>query len=80
MVFLIGKGDVEKVTKVDVGKVLESINKDSIVVSMGDHGCLVGSSIAIDIIGYKTWNDSNNDTKKLIIEKINRIKLAEKLM
>ncbi len=67
-------------TKVDVVKVLESINKDAVVISMGDHGCLVGSSIAIDIIGYKVWNDSNNDIKKLTIEKINQIKLAEKLM
>lgn len=66
--------------KLNLGFLLEKINRDSVMMSMGDHGHLVGISIAIDILGNEVWNDLNKDEKGTIISKINRVKLEEKLM
>ena len=66
--------------KLNLGFLLEKINKDSIMKSMGDHGNFVGVSIAVDILGFEVWNDLNKDEKDTVISKVNRIKLEEKLM
>lgn len=66
--------------KFNIGFLLEKINKDSVIISMGDHGRLVGMSIAVDILGDEVWYDLNQDEKNTIVSKVNRIKLAEKLM
>lgn len=66
--------------KINLGFLLEKINKDSVIISMGDHGYLVGISIAVDILGHKVWHDLNQDEKDTIISKINKIKLKEKMM
>jgi len=66
--------------KLNLGFLLGKINKDSVIVSMGDHGRLVGISIAVDILGNEVWNDLNKDERDIIVSKINRVKLEEKLM
>lgn len=66
--------------KINLGFLLEKINVDSVFMSMGDHGYLVGISIASDILGNDVWNDLNKDEKVTVVAKVNKIKLEEKLM
>ncbi len=65
-------------TQANLGFLLEKINKNSIIISMGEHGHFVGVSIAADILGG-VWKDLNVDEKIVIISKVDRIKLKEKL-
>jgi replicative superfamily II helicase len=71
--------DVFKIEKdgtkrMDIGKILEKINRRSIVASMAGNGCIVAPAIAADILGTDVWNSLNDRWKDSIIVHINTIR------
>jgi replicative superfamily II helicase len=64
----------ESVKRVDIGKILEKINRKSIVTSMATNGTIVAPAIAADILGKDVWNNLSAGWKDSIIAHINTIR------
>ena len=70
------KGDVKRI---DIGTVLEKINRRSVATSMTFNGCVVAPAIAIDILGKDVWDKLSPGWRDSITVHINKIQLSLKV-
>lgn len=70
------KIEKEDVRRLGIGKILEKINRRSIVASMASNGTIVAPAIAADILGKDVWNNLGDGWKDSVITHINTIRLS----